>query len=209
MTELHEDTKKALKLNLDNLVQETTLKASQLSLFKFVGINKSITMELFSQNIEEYLNFMVSSYITTNFSTGLKKTLTEFSELLIKLQGGQLLTNSDPCDLTFSLKNNTQYWLEIKSINDLNYSTISSIKEHKALAEKNERIYRLFIYDSNENLFDEEYKLNGNEFWELIAGFKNAETELFLIINGAANKLSLSSLIKETHTRLLNEWRMH
>ena len=152
---------------------------------------------------------MVSQYITTHFSTGLKKAITAFSELLIKLQEGQLLKSSDPCDLKFSLKEGTHYWLEIKSVNDLNCSTIPRIKEHKDIAEKNGNTYKLFVYDDNEILFDEDYRLNGNDFWELTAGFKNAESEIFKIINGAANKLNLSSLIKETHNRLLNDWRMH
>jgi len=209
MTDFQNDTEKSLLSIIDNLLKETTSKASQLSLFKLVNYNKSIMMELFSQNIDEYLYFMITQYITTSFSAGLKKAIVTFSEILVKSQDGQIQTNPEPYDLKFKLKNGEEYWLEIKSVNELYCSTFPTIKECRLHPENGSRKYRLFVYDDGDSPYDEECQLNGKEFWKLIAGFENAESEIFKTINGAANKLSLSSIIQGTQKRLLNEWRMH
>lgn len=207
MNGLQEETKKTLSSIIDKMLLETSSKAAEISLFKLLNYNRSITSELFSQNIEEYLYFMVTQRVTTYFTTGLKNAIGQFSETLIKAQDGQILKNPEPYDLKFKLKNGEEYWLDIKSINDPYFSNGQYIKERQEKSDKKGAKYRLFIYD-DENQYDGDYYLNGNDFWELMAGFEHARPEIFKLVNGSANKFSTSSIIKDTHNRLLREWRM-
>jgi len=207
MNGLQEETKKTFLSIIDELLLDTSSKAAEISLFKLLNYNRSITTELFSQNIEEYLYFMVTQRVTASFTTGLKNAIKKFSETLIKAQDGQIIKNPKPYDLKFKLKNGEEYWLDIKSINDPYSSNEQYIKEQKEKADNNGSKYRLYIYD-DENQYDGDYHLNGNDFWELLAGFENARPEIFKLINGSANKFSTSTIIKETHNRLLREWRM-
>jgi len=208
MNELSEETKKTLLSIIDDLLFDTTSKASEITLYNFISYNRSFTMELFSQNIEDYLDYMISQHITSSFSIKLEKLIEDFCEVLIQTQGGLIINAPKQYDLKFRLSNGVEYWIDIKSNNDqycTKYQTI--IDEHKEKAEKEGKIYKLYLYD-DEKLSDNDYTLNGSDFWALIAGFENARVEILRLINGSANKISISSIIKETKNRLLNEWRM-
>ena len=208
MNELSEETKKTLLSIIDDLLLDTTSRASEITLYNFISYNRSFTMELFSQNIEDYLDYMISQHITSSFSIELEKLIVDFCEVLIQNQGGLILNAPKQYDLKFRLSNDVEYWIDIKSNNDqycTKHQTI--IDEHKEKAEREGKIYKLYLYD-DEKPSDNDYTLNGSDFWALITGFENARVEILRLINGSANKISISSIIKETKNRLLNEWRM-
>ena len=205
--ELSEDTKKTLLSIIDNFLLDISLQTSKLTLYSLVNNNRSITMELFSQNIEEYIYFTVAQSVTTSYNIGFENAIREICEVLIKTQNGLILNNSEPYDLKFQLKNGEEYCIDIKSVNHQNTSSKQTYTEHKERAEKAGKIYKLCLYD-DESLSEEDYLLKGNEFWNLIAGFDNAKATIFRIINGAANKLSVSTIIRDTKNRFISEWRL-
>jgi len=207
MNDLSEETKNALLSVIDKFLLDISLDASGLTLYSLVNSKKSINMELFSQNIEEYIYFMVAQSVTTSYNRGIENIIQKFCEILIKVQDGLILNNQGPYDLKFQLKNGEEYWIDIKSINEQKNYDFQTIKEHKEKAEKAGVKYRFCIYD-DENQSNDDYILNGIDFWELIAGFENAKLRIFRLINGTANKLSISTIIKETKNRFLQEWRM-
>ena len=208
MNELSEESRKTLLSIIDNLLLDASSKASEITLYNLVHTNRSLTMELFSQNIEEYLYYMVAQRVTTSFSTSINKAIGGVCEYFIKSQEGLVLPNPEPYNLKFKLKNGEEYWMDIVSVNDPNGSNKQAHKEHKDHARKNGKTYKLCVYDDDNLSEEEEYRLNGNDFWKLIAGMENAKQEVFRLVNGAANKISVSSIVKETQNRLLNEWRM-
>jgi len=205
--DLSEGTKRILLSIIDNFLLDISLETSKLTLYNLVNNNRSITMELFAQNIEEYISLVVSQSVTMSFSTGLENVIREFSEVLIKTQEGQIFNDSEPYDMKFQLKNGNEYWIDIKSFKYLNNSNKRTIEEHHELAEKEGKIYKLCLYD-DENQSEVKYQLNGNDFWKLTADIDNAKFKIFNLINGAANKLSISTIIRDTKTRFIREWRM-
>jgi len=204
--ELSEETKRTLTAIVDRFLLDISLETSKLTLFHLVNNNRSITMDLFSQNIEEYISLRVAQSVTSSFNEGLENVICQFSKVLIKAQGGQVFENPEPFDLKFKL-NGEEYVMDIKPTNEQNSYNIQTLEEHISRAEKAEIKYRLCLYDFNHQT-DESYILNGEDFWKLISGIENAKTLLFKLINGAANRLSISSIIRETKFRFINEWRM-
>lgn len=194
MYELKEDTKKIIQTLLNTLNEDTYSSASQMSFYNLVSYNKSIITELFSQNIDEYIYLMVAKHVSNMFLTGLKKTILDISEILVESQEGQIIKNPEPYDLKFKLKNGKEYWIEIK--NDI---------EQKNSAQS--LTYYLYINEGKITP-NEKDELSESDFWELVSGTKNAENELFKIINGASNQVTISSIIRDTHKRLHNEWKM-
>lgn len=205
--ELSEETKKTLLSIIDNFLLDISLETSKMTLYSLVNNNKSITMELFSQNIEEYIYFTVAQSVTTSYNNGFENAIREICEVLIKTQDGLIINNSEPFDLKFQLKNGEEYCMDIKSVNHQKSCNKQTFQEHKEKAEKDGKIYKLCLYD-DESLANEEYLLKGNDFWKLIAGFDNAKPSIFRLINGAANKLSVSTIIRDTKNRFISEWRM-
>jgi len=206
-SELSEGTKRILLSIIDNFILDISLETSKLTLYNLVNNNRSITMELFAQNIEEYISLVVAQSVTTSFNTGLDNVIMEFSEVLIKTQDGQIFNDSEPFDMKFQLKNGEEYWIDIKSVKDLNSFDQKTIEEHHELAEKEGKTYKLCLYD-DENPSEVKYQLNGNDFWKLTADLDNAKFKIFHLINGAANRLSISTIIRDTKTRFIREWRM-
>jgi len=207
MDALSEKTKKQFISIIDELLSDTSKKASDITLYTLVDPNSSMTMELFSQNIEEYLYLGIAKRITNTFTTGLEKSILKFIEILILYQEGQILHNPTPFSIIFKFNGGVEYWMDLKSIKD--YPTLNErdIQEKIVLADKNQAEYKLCLYDSDA-LYNETYLMNGNDLWTLVAGFNHAKYEIFNTINGSANNLSISTLIKDTHKRLLNEWRL-
>lgn len=194
MYELKEDTKKLIRTLLHTLNEDTYSSASQMSFYNLVSYNKSILTELFSQNIDEYIYLMVAKHVSNMYLTGLRKTILDISELLVELQEGETIKNPEPYDLKFKLKNGKEYWIEIKNDIEQNNSAQSLT-------------YYLYI-NEGKNTPNEKNQLSGSDYWELVSGIKNAENELFKTINGASNQITISSIIRDTHKRLLNEWKM-
>lgn len=194
MYELKDDTHKRIRSLIDTLNQDTVSIASQMSIYNLVSYNKSILTELFSQNIDEYIYLMVAKHVSNMFLTGLRKTILDISEILVESQEGQIIKNPEPYDLKFKLKNGKEYRIEIKSDIEQNNSSQSLT-------------YYLYI-NEGKNTPNEKIELSGSDYWELVSGTKNAENELFKTINGAANRITISSIIRDTHKRLLNEWKM-
>jgi len=205
--ELTEETKKTLLSIIDNFLLDISLETSKLTLYSLVNNNRSITMELFSQNIEEYIYFTVAQSVTTSYNNGFENAIREICEVLIKTQEGLIVNNAEPFDLKFQLKNGDEYCIDIKSVTNQKNCNKQTYKEHKEKAEKAGKIYKLCLYD-DESLSEEDFILKGNAFWKLIAGFDNAKPSIFRLINGAANKLSVSTIIRETKNRFISEWRM-
>lgn len=202
-----EETKKAIYSIIDTFLLDISLETSKLTLFSLVNNNRSITMELFSQNIEEYIYLTVAQSVTTSYNKGFENVIKKICEVLIQSQNGQILKNPEQFDLKFQLSNGEEYCIDIKSINDqINNNRQSNLK-HREKAEKVGKSYRLCLYD-DASISDEAYILNGNEFWELIAGFENAKIRIHRLMNGAANKLSVSSIIREAKNRFISEWKM-
>lgn len=56
--ELSEVTKKKLDSIIDTLVLDTALSASEITLNSLISYDRTLTMELFSNNIDDYLYFM-------------------------------------------------------------------------------------------------------------------------------------------------------
>lgn len=207
LNEFSEETKKTIYFIIDKFLLEISLEASKLTLFSLVNNNRSLTMELFSQNIEEYIYLTVTQSVTTSYNEGLEKMIREISEVLIKNQDGLSQKNPEPFDLKFQLKNGEEYCIDIKSVNDQKFHSKQKKEERMQKAEKAGSTYRLCLYD-DESISDEAFMLNGNDFWKLVAGFDNAKSRIYRLINGAANKLSVSSIIRETKNRFIAEWKM-
>jgi len=206
MEALSEKNKQTFLSIIDDLMLDTTKKASDITLYTLVDPNRTLSMELFSQNIEEYLYLGVAKRITNAFSAGLERALLQFMEVLVQSRNGQILKNPAPYSMIFKLKEGNEYWLDILSLKD--YPTLNQrdLDEKRELARLNHSEYRLGLYDSDE-IYDEKHLLNGSDLWALVAGYPHAKYDIFSTIHGTANNLSISTLINETHKRLLNEWR--
>jgi len=207
MTYISTEGKDKLRLILDDLIIDTLSKSSELKLYTFVPYNKTLVIEVFSQNIDEYLYYRISQNITSTFKKGIENSIKKFSEYLIQSQEGQLILDPEKTDLKFKLKNGEVYSIDIKSKFDFENFNDHYFKVQNEKAKEIGSKYKLFIYDEDIEI-NNDFLLNGNDFWELIAGFEQAKYELFKIINGCANKISLSTIIKDAHKRLLNEWKM-
>jgi|GEM_PF-1979393 len=207
MNDFSEETKKSIYSIIDKFLLDISLETSKLTLFSLVNNNRSLTMEMFSQNIEEYIYLTVTQSVTTSYNVGLENVIREICEVLIKTQDGLFMKNPEPFDLKFQLKNGEEYCIDIKSVNDQKFHTIQNKQEHKLKAENAGSTYRLCLYD-DESISDEACILNGNDFWKLIAGFDNAKSRIHRLINGAASKLSVSSIIRDAKNRFITEWKM-
>lgn len=207
MGAISEETKKAFLTIIEELLADTSKKASEITLYTMVDPNRTMTLELFSQNIEEYLYLGIAKRMTHTFTTGLEKSILKFIEVLILSRKGLIISKPAPYSLKFKLENGVEYWMDLKSIKDYPTLLEQEIQENKELAEKNHSEYKLCLYDSD-FIYNEAHLLNGSDMWTLVAGFEHAKYEIFNAINGSANNLSISTLIKDTHKRLLNEWRL-
>lgn len=164
--------------------------ANELTLENIFAKSKPLTLELFADNVDEYIYFIVAQRVTKSFSTRLGGVIERVSAILVESQGGKIIDGKpNPFDLKFIHPDGKEYWVEIKSINAQNSSNLQTIIERKNLAESNNCIFHLCMYNDN-NSSTEEYKLNGNQFWELVGGYEAAsKVSIREIINAKVHEL--------------------
>lgn len=208
MNGLAEDTIKKVSAILEKLVSDTSSNASNISLCNLVDDSRSFTMELFSQNVSEYLYFSVAKKIIESFNKSLHDSLVQIFELLVEAQDGQVINSPAPYDLKFKLKDGDEYWIDIKSGEDLDRPVFGEIAKHRSDAENEGVKYRLCIYD-NDGCNAKEFIINSTDSWELVSGDSNTRKNILKLLNGVANNLSISTIINCTQKRLMQEWRMN
>ncbi|PSU27194.1 hypothetical protein CTM97_12995 [Photobacterium phosphoreum] len=187
--------KKILKL-FNELLDGISESAQKLTLKEVLEKSKPLTLELFSNNIEEYFYFITAQRVTKSFSTKLGTVIEKVSAILVESQGGTIVKGKPkPFDLKFIHPNGREYWIEIKSINAQNSSNAQTIQERKELAEAAGCIFRLCMYNDDRRS-KEEYKLNGAEFWALVGGSKYTGDEVLKLISGLASQISFNEIVK-------------
>jgi hypothetical protein len=192
----------------NNLISGISNSANELTLDNIFAKCKPLTLELFSNNVDEYIYFIVSQRVTKSFSTRLGGVIEKVSAILVESQGGKIVPGKpNPFDLKFYHPNGKQYWIEIKSINTQNSSNIQTINERKELAESNNCIFHLCVYN-DDNLCSEEYKLNGSQFWKLVGGYEDAGKDMLKILRGLAEKVSILNIINDRAQELGKEYSM-
>lgn len=197
---------KVLKL-FNKLLSGISGSAQKLTLKEVLEKSKPLTLELFSNNIEEYFYFIAAQRVTKSFSTKLGTVIEKVSAILVESQGGEIVKgNPNPFDLKFIHPNGTEYWIEIKSINAQNSSNSQTIKERKELAENASCIFRLCMYNDDRRS-KEEYKLNGAEFWALVGGSKSTGDEVLKLISGLAAKISFNEIVKSKAIELHSQYK--
>lgn len=179
--------------------------ANELTLENIFAKSKPLTLELFADNVDEYIYFIVAQRVTKSFSTRLGGVIERVSAILVESQGGKIIDGKpNPFDLKFIHPDGKEYWVEIKSINAQNSSNLQTIIERKNLAESNNCIFHLCMYNDN-NSSTEEYKLNGNQFWELVGGYEAAGEDVLAMLNGLASKVSIREIINAKVHELVQE----
>ncbi|ROV58110.1 hypothetical protein EGH82_20030 [Vibrio ponticus] len=197
--------KKILKL-FNELLDGISESAQKLTLKEVLEKSKPLTLELFSNNIEEYFYFITAQRVTKSFSTKLGTVIEKISSILVESKGGTIVKgNPKPFDLKFVHPNGREYWIEIKSINAQNSSNSQTIKERKELAEAAGCIFRLCMYNDDRKS-REEYKLNGAEFWKLVGGSKLTGDEVLKLISGLASQVSFNEIVKYKARELHNQY---
>ncbi|EEX92138.1 hypothetical protein VIOR3934_10040 [Vibrio orientalis CIP 102891 = ATCC 33934] len=197
--------KKILKL-FNELLDGISESAQKLTLKEVLEKSKPLTLELFSNNIEEYFYFITAQRVTKSFSTKLGAVIEKISVILVESQGGTIVKGKpNPFDLKFVHPNGCEYWIEIKSINAQNSSNSQTIKERKELADVAGCIFRLCMYNDDRRS-KEEYKLNGAEFWELVGGSKSTGDEVLKLISGLASQVSFNEIVKSRAIELRSQY---
>lgn len=197
---------KILKL-FNELLTGISESAQKLTLKEVLKKSKPLTLELFSNNIEEYFYFITAQRVTKSFSTKLGTVIEKVSAILVESQGGEIVRgNPNPFDLKFIHPDGREYWIEIKSINAQNSSNSQTIQERKGLAEAADCIFKLCMYNDDRKS-KEEYKLNGAEFWELVGGSKSTGDEVLKLISGMASQISFNEIIKSKAIDLHSQYK--
>lgn len=203
---ISENAKYKIVSLFNNLIEGISNSAQNLTLDGIFANSKPLTLELFSNNVDEYIYFIVSQRVTTSFSTRLGGVIEKVSAILVESQGGKITSvKPNPFDLKFLHPDGNQYWIEIKSINAQNSSNIQTINERKKLAEANNCVFRLCVYN-DDNLCSEEYKLNGSQFWKLVGGYEDAGKDMLTILSGLADKVSVRDIINKRAEELGKEY---
>ncbi len=190
----------------NDLVSVTKSKIGKETVASILGKRVPLTTKLFEDNISDLLYFLVCQRVTTSFSTRLGKVIENLCKELIKYRGGKIIDKPNPFDLKFILNDNEEYWIEIKSIDGQNSSNKQSIADRKKLAEDNGKIFKLCIYNDDKQ-FDQDYKLNGQQFWDFILGEENSQDKIFSLIKGKGIDLSVKNIIEENFNRLDIEYK--
>lgn len=187
------------------LIDGIANSANELTLDSIFAKSKPLTLELFSNNVDDYIYFIVSQRVTKSFSTRLGSVIERVSAILVESQGGKIVAGKpNPFDLKFIHPDGKEYWVEIKSINAQNSSNIQTINERKKLAEEGNCVFRLCMYnDDNHSL--EEYKLNGSQFWKLVGGYEAAGNDILAMLRGLAGKVSIQEIINNKVQELVQE----
>jgi hypothetical protein len=191
----------------NELLDGVSISSSKLTLKEVLDKSKPLTLELFSENIEEYFYFITAQRVTKSFSTRLGTVIEKVSAILVEAQGGKIIPGRpNPFDLKFIHPNGTEYWIEIKSINAQNSSNSQTIQERKTLASSANCIFRLCMYN-DDRVSKEEYKLNGLEFWKLVGGSESVGKEILSLIAGLGKSISFNSIIKSKAVELSKEYK--
>lgn len=189
----------------NELIDGISNSANELTLEAILAKSKPLTLELFSENIDEYIFFIVSQRVTKSFSTRLGGVIERVSAILVESQGGIIIEGRpNPFDLKFVHPDGKEYWVEIKSINAQNSSNLQTIHERKKLAEANQCVFHLCMYN-DDNYCAEEYKLNGNQFWKLVGGYETAGDDIMAMLRGLAGKVSIREIINNRVQELVQE----
>ena len=192
----------------NDLIAGILNSASELTLDAIFAKSKPLTLELFSNNVDEYLYFIVSQRVTKSFSTRLGGVIEKVSAILVESQGGRIVPGRpNPFDLKFFHPDGKQYWIEIKSINAQNSSNIQTINERKKLAEAHGCIFHLCMYN-DDNVCAEKYKLNGSQFWKLVGGYEDAGKDMLAMLRGLAVKVSIRNIINNKVQELAQEYSL-
>lgn len=191
------------------LISGISDSANELTLDSIFAKSKPLTLELFSKNVDEYIYFIVAQRVTKSFSTRLGNVIEKVSAILVESQGGVIIAGRpNPFDLKFIHPDGREYWIEIKSINAQNSSNIQTILERKKLAEKNNCLFRLCVYN-DDNSCSEEHKLNGSQFWTLVGGYESAGKDILAILSGLACEVSVREIINQRTQELVDDQRHH
>ncbi|MCK9989549.1 MAG: hypothetical protein WA112_03165 [Rugosibacter sp.] len=190
----------------DALIAGIENSANELTLDTIFSKSKPLTLELFANNVDEYIYFIVSQRVTKSFSTRLGGVIEKVSAILVESQGGKIIPGSpNPFDLKFFHPDGKQYWIEIKSINAQNSSNIQTINERKKLAESSNCTFRLCMYNDDSSCA-EEYKLNGNQFWKLVGGYEDAGKDMLAMLSGLAVTVSIREIINNKVQELVRDY---
>lgn len=203
---ISEDAKCKIINLFDDLITGISSSANELSLDSIFAKSKPLTLELFSNNVDEYIYFIVAQRVTKSFSTRLGGVIEKVSAILVESQGGKIVPGRpNPFDLKFFHPDGKQYWIEIKSINAQNSSNLQTITERKKLAEAHDCIFHLCMYN-DDNSCAEEYKLNGSQFWKLVGGYEDAGKDMLAMLRGLAVKVSIRDIINNKVRELVQEY---
>ncbi|MEQ1593071.1 MAG: hypothetical protein ABL892_11885 [Thiobacillaceae bacterium] len=187
------------------LISGISDSANELTLDSIFARSKPLTLELFSKNVDEYIYFIVAQRVTKSFSTRLGNVIEKVSAILVESQGGLIIAGRpNPFDLRFIHPDGNEYWIEIKSINAQNSSNIQTIHERKKLAEQNNCLFRLCVYN-DDNSCSEEHKLNGGQFWKLVGGYESAGEDILAMLKGLACEVSVREIINQRVRELVDE----
>lgn len=202
-----EPTREKIIALFSGLISGISASANELSLDNLLTKSKPLTLELFSDNIDEYIYFIVAQRVTKSFSTRLGNVIEKVSAILVESQGGQIVPGKpNPFDLKFIHPDRNEYWLEIKSINAQNSSNLQTILERKKMAETNHCHFRLCVYNDDAASPDP-YKLNGGQFWKLVGGYESAGADVMAMLRGLAGEVSIREIITQAAMRMVNEYR--
>jgi len=203
---ISEDAKCKIIGLFNDLIAGISSSANALTLDAVFAKSKPLTLELFSENVDEYIYFIVSQRVTKSFSTRLGGVIEKVSAILVESQGGKIVPGKpNPFDLKFFHPDGKQYWIEIKSINAQNSSNLQTITERKKLAEKHGCVFHLCMYN-DDNSCAEEYKLNGSQFWKLVGGYEDAGKDMLIMLRGLAVKVSIRDIVDDKVKELVREY---
>ncbi|MEQ1661486.1 MAG: hypothetical protein ABL877_02195 [Thiobacillus sp.] len=203
---LAENSREQIIALFQGLIAGISDSANDLTLDGVFNKSKPLTLELFSQNLDEYIYFIVAQRVTKSFSTRLGNVIEKVSAILVVSQGGQIVQGKpNPFDLKFIHPDGKEYWIEIKSINAQNSSNLQTILERKQMAEANNCHFRLCVYNDDSHCL-EPYKLNGDQFWKLIGGYESAGADILSMLRGLACEVSIRETIDQATGRMVNEY---
>jgi hypothetical protein len=189
------------------LITGISASANDLTLDSIFSKSKPLTLELFSENLDEYIYFIVAQRVTKSFSTRLGNVIEKVSAILVASQGGQIVPGKpNPFDLKFIHPDGKEYWIEIKSINAQNSSNLQTILERRQMAEANHCHFRLCVYNDDSHC-PESYKLNGGQFWKLVGGYESAGADILAMLSGLASEVSIREIIRQATMRMVAEHR--
>ena len=194
-----------IKKILSDLSKAMAEKTNAIGIQDFTGT--PFTDQLFSQNKESHIFYVVSQRITRSFVTKLGIDM-EMIALLILEDGGStnIRTKEDakPFDLKFKHPDGNEYWVEMKSIFGQNKSNSQTIREEARKARGAGKKFLLCVY--NENKEDKDEVLSGPDFWNFIGNDTRTWDELSEILTEAGKHIQFEKLINPKIDLLMKEF---